>query len=214
MSTKPKNGIRRMLSVKTNRNWLIDSFLFISAVAVVASSIYYLYIPSGYQGGRNPYYNMVILFSRTGWEWIHTWFGLAMILIATIHLILHWNWFVVMAKKLWLQVAGKTKSFNAMGWLNLITDFSIAFNFVLVSLSGIYFLFAPSGSSIDPMFLFSRTVWDMIHTWSGVIMIIAVVMHFSIHWRWIVNVSRRMFTPQAALVQQNQPAGSACPVQE
>jgi hypothetical protein len=66
--------------------------------------------------------------------------------------------------------------------------------------SGVYFLFAPSGGfqggrnpGWDPGFLFSRTTWDLIHTWSGVVLSVAAVVHFAIHWRWVKNVTVRFF---------------------
>jgi len=45
----------------------------------------------------------------------------------------------------------------------------------------------------DPGLLISRSSWDLVHTWSGVIMISAAVVHFAIHWRWVVNVTSRFF---------------------
>ena len=33
----------------------------------------------------------------------------------------------------------------------------------------------------------------MIHTWSGVAMIVAAVIHLAIHWRWVTNVTTRFF---------------------
>jgi hypothetical protein len=71
---------------------------------------------------------------------------------------------------------------------------------VVAALSGLYFLLGPSGGyqggsnpNWDPGFVFSRTTWDLIHTWSGTVMIIAAVLHFAIHWRWVKNVTRRFF---------------------
>jgi hypothetical protein len=46
--------------------------------------------------------------------------------------------------------------------------------------------------SPDPMILFSRTTWDLIHTWSGVALIVAAVIHFAIHWRWVTKVTRNV----------------------
>ena len=45
----------------------------------------------------------------------------------------------------------------------------------------------------DPGFLFSRTTWDILHTWAFVVMMIAALLHLIIHWRWIVNVTRRVW---------------------
>jgi len=70
----------------------------------------------------------------------------------------------------------------------------VAVSFSLVALSGIYFLFFPGGhrTSVDTILLFSRTTWDLIHTWSAVALIIAAIIHFAIHWQWVVKVSRKL----------------------
>ena len=72
---------------------------------------------------------------------------------------------------------------------------------VIAALSGIYFLFLPSGgfqggrnSLYTIQILFNRqtwddlqTTWDLIHTWAGVVLIAAAVTHFAIHWKWVTN---------------------------
>jgi cytochrome b subunit of formate dehydrogenase len=69
-----------------------------------------------------------------------------------------------------------------------------AISFFLTAISGVYFLFIPSGrSSIDSVFLFTRYTWDMIHTWAGVVFTITVILHFAIHWRWVIKVTRKIF---------------------
>ncbi len=40
---------------------------------------------------------------------------------------------------------------------------------------------------------FQQRTWDVIHTWSGVLMVLAALLHFVIHWRWAVNVTERYF---------------------
>jgi cytochrome b subunit of formate dehydrogenase len=76
----------------------------------------------------------------------------------------------------------------------------VAASFLVCALSGIYFLFAPSGGfqggqnpGWDPNWLFSRITWDLIHTWSGVVLIVAAAVHFAIHWRWVKNVTQLFF---------------------
>jgi len=55
--------------------------------------------------------------------------------------------------------------------------------------------------------LFLRSTWDVIHTWSGVVMIITALLHFSIHWRWITKVTEKIFRSMA--VEQQTVAGSS-----
>ena len=174
------------------RRWFLDAVLGLSAVFVIASSLYFLYLPTGYQGGRNPYYGIVILFGRETWDVLHTWSGILMILIAMVHVVVHWKWFLRMGRRTWLQIRGKTGKLNTRGLINLWANISLAASFILCSLSGVYFMFVPgSRQAIDPGFIVTRTVWDMIHTWSGILIIASVLVHFAIHWKWVVNNSGR-----------------------
>ena len=40
----------------------------------------------------------------------------------------------------------------------------------------------------------------MIHTWSGVTLIVAAVIHFAIHWRWVTKVTSNIFRSLAVAV--------------
>ena len=180
------------VSKQTRKNWLIDASLFTSAILAILSGIYFLFLPvGGYQGGRNPAYNIVILFTRHTWDDIHTWSGVAMIAVVVIHLSLHWRWVVNMARRMVKEVFGKGAHMNARGRFNLWVNITVAISFILTALSGVYFLFVPGGrGALDPLFLFTRQTWDLLHTWSAVVLILAAVAHFIIHWNWIVKVSR------------------------
>lgn len=190
----------------TQKNWWIDTALFGSAIAVTLSGIYFLFLPSGgYQGGRNPLYNVQILFARQTWDDLHTWGGVAMIVAAIVHLAIHWPWVVSMARRTWNEMTGKRAGLNWRGRFNLIINASVALSFALTALSGIYFLFVPGGRwAADPMLLFPRTTWDLIHTWAGAALIASAVIHFAIHWKWVTKVTRRMFgmaTPSHSIQQ-------------
>ncbi len=186
----------KAVSNQTRNNWLLDAGLFLSAVIVAASSLYFLYAPSGgYQGGRNPAYNLRILFDRSTWDDLHTWSGVAMIVIVLAHLLIHWKWVTSMARRLWREWTGQCACMNGKGRFNVAIDLIVAVSFLLAALSGVYFLFvggSHGGTNPDPLILFSRTTWDLIHTWSGVVMIIAAIIHFAIHWRWVVKVTGKV----------------------
>jgi len=34
---------------------------------------------------------------------------------------------------------------------------------------------------------------SFVHTWSGIIMGVFVLIHLGLHWNWIVNVTKKMF---------------------
>jgi hypothetical protein len=184
-------ALKRGMSKITLRNWWIDAVLFSSALIAALSGVYFLYFPTGgYQGGRNPYYNIQILFTRHTWDDLHTWGGIVMIAIAAIHLILHWPWVVNMTRRAYKDLAGINGKMNWRGRLNLILNVVVGFSFLLTAISGIYFLFVTGGrGAVDPLFLFTRITWDLIHTWAGIALITTGVIHLAIHWRWVVNVT-------------------------
>jgi preprotein translocase subunit SecY len=186
------------ISSQTRRNWFIDASLFSGALIAAISGVYFLFLPvGGYQGGRNPFYGITIVFQRGTWDLIHTWSGVFMITAAMIHLTLHWNWVTSMSRRIVRQLTGQSKGLNRRSHFNVAINAVIAVSFFLTAISGIYFLYSPGGSQAKVLsysqILFSRTTWDLIHTWAGIIMIIAAVIHFAIHWQWAVKVTRKIY---------------------
>jgi len=182
------------VSSQTRNNWLLDAALFLSAALASLSGSYFLFFPSGgYQGGRNPAYGVRLI-----WDALHTWSGAGMIFVALVHLALHWNWMTAMLRRLYREWRGQCVCMNRRGHLNVLLNFVVALAFVASAISGVYFLFAGGhggGRNVnETVFLLSRTGWDMLHTWSSVIWIGAAILHAAIHWRWLVNVGRRLLS--------------------
>jgi hypothetical protein len=187
------NSRKHRVSSQTRNNWFIVLLLTVSSILVTLSTFYFLFLPNGgYQGGRNPTYGIVILFTRTTWDLIHTWAGVVMIAIAAIHIPLHWSWIVRMTKHIFTILIGQCKGMNARGQFNLLINGLIGVSGVIAAFSSLYFLFFPGPQNSSSNFIFSRAVWDVIHTWSGVTMIAAAILHFSIHWRWVLKVAGKL----------------------
>jgi drug/metabolite transporter (DMT)-like permease len=169
--------------------------LFIGGLVAAISGIYFLFLPSGgYQGGRNPFYGITILFSRHTWDELHTWFGVLMIAAAAVHFAIHWNWVKGTAKRLAKSLTRRGARMNRHGIVNVAIDATVAVGFLLAAVSGVYFMFVPGGGrAADPLFIFNQTTWDLIHTWSGVAMISAAIIHFAIHWHWVTKVTAKVF---------------------
>jgi len=192
---------RIKISMQNRNNWLLDAVVFLGGVVAALSGVYFLFVPSGgYQGGRNPTYGVTILFSRHTWDDLHTWGGVVMIAAALIHLAIHWRWVKMMTRRTLNALRSKGRGRAKGPWFNLAINGLVGVSFLLTAVSGVYFLFAPSGGfqggrnpGWDPMFLYSRTTWDLVHTWAGVVFIGAVAIHFWIHWRWIKNVTTKVF---------------------
>jgi hypothetical protein len=189
-----------MVSAQTRRNWLIDAAVFCGAILAGSSGAYFLFIPSaGYQGGRNHWFGITVLFERSTWDALHTWSGVLMILAIALHLGHHWRWIVSMSRKMLRAVMSRDRVLSRRATLNLALNVVIGLSFMVTALSGLYFMFAPAGgyqggrnAGWDPGFLFARSTWNLMHTWAGITLTIAAIVHFAIHWRWVKSVTVRL----------------------
>jgi len=183
------------IAPQTRNNWLIDAVLFLSAVIASISGIYFLFLPvGGYQGGRNPLYGVTFLFERHTWEELHIWFGILMIVVVLMHIVIHWRWLVGMARRTWSEITTRQSRFNNRSRVNLLINAAIGLSFIITATSGLYLYFISGRRHgvTDPLNLFTRATWDLIHTWAGILMIVVAVIHFLIHWRWVVKVSGKI----------------------
>ena len=100
---------------------MVDSILLASAFLTSISGIYFLYLPiGGYQGGRNPYYGIRILFERHTWSDIHTWAGILMIVIILVHIPLHWDWVVNMTRRTVKELFNNESRLNSRSRFNVL----------------------------------------------------------------------------------------------
>ncbi len=177
------------------RNWLLDVVVFMGGFLAILSGVYFLFLPiGGYQGGRNPMYDVIILFDRHAWEEIHIWTGVIFVLVVILHVALHWGWLSGMIKKIWDALWKKGSRLSSKGRWNAVIDFSIGLSFIISAVSGIAFLAEPLLRSVLTIGMaFNEFFWDTLHTWSSVIMVIGVFLHLAIHWGWIKAVTNRLF---------------------
>ncbi len=195
-----KNGPERSLSARTRLNWVIDFVVFVSGLTAALTGIYFLFMPAGgYQGGRNSLYAVTFLFSRQTWDVLHTWGGVAMILAVTVHFACHREWVKSAVRRVVKTLTDRASRLSGGAAVNLLVDAIAALSFLLTALSGVYFLFVPAGGyrggrnpAWEAAFIFSRSTWDAVHTWAGAALILAVAIHFAIHWGWITKVTRRV----------------------
>ncbi len=185
------------LTPKLKKNWGIDAALAIGAFVAILSSFYFLAFPDGgYQGGRNPYYDLRVLLNRQEWDILHTWSGILMIIAALVHIVIHWDWITGTTGRSWKVIFGKREGFGSRLTYNIILDAIIGISFLICALSGVYFMFFAESGPSTQIFIFSKTTWDLIHTWSGVVMTITAILHFALHWKWITIITKKIFKRQ------------------
>lgn len=178
-----------IFSTQTRNNFLLDMPLLVAGLISVLTGIYFLFLPvGGYQGGRNPFYGMVIIFERHAWGDIHTWSSVVILALAALHIPLHWSWIKKMTRSGVRAAFGKSK-LSKHSTFNLLVNILIGLSGVICGISGLYFLFEPILVPLgSPGWVFTPFTWDMIHTWSGVVVTAAAILHFAIHWRWVTKV--------------------------
>ena len=188
-------AIKRSVSPETRNNWLIDAGLLLGALIASLSGVYFLFLPvGGYQGGRNPLYGVTILFERSTWGDLHIWGSILVIVVAAVHITIHWKWITGMVRRSFNELIGRSRHLNNRGRFNVGINAVVGISGLVTAITGIYLLFFPGGAHgvPDPNFIFTRTTWDLIHTWAGVAMIIAGVVHFAIHWKWVTKVTNKL----------------------
>ncbi|MCB0165510.1 MAG: DUF4405 domain-containing protein [Anaerolineae bacterium] len=97
-------------------NFWLDTLLFTFFLLVNGSGLLIEFIlPSGgFQGGRNPFYNMTFLaLARQDWRVLHLWAGLALIIILMVHLALHWHWIACVIRRYTRAVLCRPKECTA-----------------------------------------------------------------------------------------------------
>lgn len=81
--------------------------------------------------------------------------------------------------------------------LNYIVDALMTISFIITAITGVViFLVMPSGVPQGRYQVFlgiQKHYWTAWHNWSGIIMLVLVLLHLVLHWRWIVCMTKSMF---------------------
>jgi len=78
--------------------------------------------------------------------------------------------------------------------INYIIDCIMGLSFVGVAITGlIIFFFLPSGiqGGGEQQFMnITKHNWSAFHEWAGIIMLLFVIIHLILHWRWILSMTK------------------------
>ena len=79
--------------------------------------------------------------------------------------------------------------------INYFVDILILGAFLLTGLSGIILLMLPGERGLSQYVILgiTRAGWVGLHDWAGIGMIIGVFLHFVLHWKWLVYMTRNIF---------------------
>lgn len=85
---------------------------------------------------------------------------------------------------------------------NYFIDLIMGIAFLIVFITALVFL-VPKGwidfsSSTTPTVLgINFGIWQDLHIYAGIAMMIGAVIHQVLHWKWFVNMTKKVFTPKA-----------------
>lgn len=90
--------------------------------------------------------------------------------------------------------------------INYIIDFMTFVSFIFTAVSGLaIFFFMPSGvrqGRLQEFMGIQKGTWSAVHDWFGIIFVILVIMHFFLHWNWIVCMTKNFFKAEKCEIEK------------
>jgi hypothetical protein len=120
---------------------------------------------------------------------VHEWLSVIIIVPLLFHVIINWDQTLQILRRFAEIVRATPK-------VNLVVDAGLFLAAVTVTLSGLMVSQAVAGAfgiSVTP-----TALWIRVHSISADATIALLLVHFVLHWRWIVNATRRLGRPSAA----------------
>lgn len=117
---------------------------------------------------------------------LHQWLGLAITILALVHLILHWDWVTAIFTRFFMKSSARARIY-------LLLDILIMLGAAVMVETG---LVISTWFNLD---LPNYADWLDIHIYSSVITLGITVVKLGLHWRWIVCVAKKAFGKHAAL---------------
>lgn len=113
---------------------------------------------------------------------LHEWLGIALGASLVVHLLLHWNWIVVVTQRFFRKIPRPTR-------LNYTLNTAFFAAFTLIIFSGLMISESVTGilgltGSQDPF-------WKMLHFTASNTVLVLVGLHIALHWQWVVNAFKR-----------------------
>jgi hypothetical protein len=78
--------------------------------------------------------------------------------------------------------------------LNYWIDLLIGLAFTLSAMSGLLFLL-PFSTSAGYTLGLSHSFWNDLHIWSSVALVVGVLIHALLHWKWVLCMTKKSFLP-------------------
>ncbi len=81
--------------------------------------------------------------------------------------------------------------------INYYVDFLLLLAFIGTAKTGLLiFFFMPSGvrrGGWQEFMGIAKSTWTDIHNWLGIAMVVIVIVHYLLHWNWLVCMTKSIF---------------------
>lgn len=114
---------------------------------------------------------------------IHEWLGIAFGMAIVTHLLLHWQWIIEVARRFFGKVTWTARVNYVLNTLLFIVMTIIIATGLMISEAAL------------PLFgiqLPRDHVWSQVHRLASDAAVVLIGLHVALHWRWIVNATRRL----------------------
>lgn len=132
---------------------------------------------------------------------IHEWLGIAFAAAIVTHLLLHWSWIVQVTRRFFGKATWSAR-------LNYVLNGLLFVAMTVVIVTGL--LISEEALPLMGISFAHDGLWLRLHRLGSDLTILITGLHVALHWRWIVNTTRRLVarggaraahaTPQAAPV--------------
>ncbi len=97
---------------------------------------------------------------------------------------------------------------------NYRVDVVIGFAFLVTAISALAFLvplnWIDFSASTTPTVLgVNYGVWQLLHKWGGIAMLVGVALHLMLHWRWILTMTKKAMPTRKSSEQEQTEAAYA-----
>lgn len=113
----------------------------------------------------------------------HQWLGAAIAAVVAVHLILHWKWVSTVTSRFFQRTSWQARSYY-------VVDLFLFLGLGLISFTGLAI------STWLDMPLANYDGWRTLHVYVSILTLAALVLKIGLHWRWIVNTTKKYFSMQ------------------